>query len=85
MNVTQLSCCNPKIVILVCLLITRNWMVSFKDSFTGYKANRCIYLHPEKSHRHAHSEKVPWADSAMGKRWLGERGEPVLSDEEMID
>jgi hypothetical protein len=31
------------------------------------------------------TEKVPWADSTMGKRWLAERGKPVLAGQETID
>jgi hypothetical protein len=52
---------------------------------TGHKADKCIYLHPEKPHPHANTEKVPWADSTMGKRWLTERGKPVLAGRETID
>ncbi len=51
----------------------------------GHKADKCIYLHPEQPHPNANTEKVPWADSTMGKKWLEGRGKPVLPGRETID
>ena len=51
----------------------------------GHKADKCIYLHPEQPHPNANTEKVPWADSTMGKKWLEDRGKPVLPGRETID